>query len=37
MGKLQIDNISAAYANLSVMFFQSIRDDPFSINVEEGW
>ena len=29
-------NISAAYANLPIMFFQGIRHDPFEKNVEEG-
>ena len=29
IGKPQIDNSSAAYANLSIMFFQSIRYNPF--------
>ena len=33
---LQTDNISATYANLSIMFFQSIRHEPFEKNVEEG-
>ena len=28
--------ISAAYANLPIMFFQGIRHDPFEKNVEEG-
>ena len=32
----QIGNISAAYANLPIMFFQGIRHDPFKKNVEEG-
>ena len=32
----QIGNISAAYANLPIMFFQGIRHDPFEKNVEEG-
>ena len=36
IGKPQIGNISAAYANLPIMFFQSIRHDPFEKNVEEG-
>ena len=36
IGKPQIGNISAAYVNLSFMFFQSIRHDPFEKNVEEG-
>ena len=36
IGKLQIDNISATYANLSIMFFQSVRHDLFEKNVEEG-
>ena len=31
-----IGNISAAYANLPIMFFQGIRHDPFEKNVEEG-
>ena len=30
----QIGNISAAYANLPIMFFQGIRHDPFEKNVE---
>ena len=34
IGKPQIGNISAAYAKLSVMIFQSIRNDPFEKNVE---
>ena len=29
-------NISAAYANLPIMFFQGIRHDPFDKNVEDG-
>ena len=32
----QISNISAAYANPSIMFFQSVRHDPFEKTVEEG-
>ena len=32
----QFGNISAAYANLSIMFFQSIRHDLFEKNVKEG-
>ena len=36
IGKLQIDNISATYANLSIMFLQSVRHDLFEKNVEEG-
>ena len=36
IGKPQIGNISAAYANLPIMFFQGIRHDPFEKNVEEG-
>ena len=35
-GKPQIGNISAAYANLPIMFFQGTRHDPFEKNVEEG-
>ena len=31
LGKLQINIISAAYANLSIMFFQSISYDQFNI------
>ena len=34
--KPQIGNISAAYANLPMMFFQGIRHDPFDKNVAEG-
>ena len=36
IGKPQIGNISAPYANLPIMFFQGIRHDPFEENVEEG-
>ena len=36
IGKLQIGNISAAYADTSTMFFQSVRHDPFEKNVDEG-
>ena len=36
IGKPQIGNISAAYANLTIMFFQSIRNDLFEKFVEEG-
>ena len=36
IGKPQIGNISAAYANLPIMFFKGIRHDPFEKNVEEG-
>ena len=36
IGKSQIGNISAAYANLPIMFFQGIRHVPFEKNVEEG-
>ena len=36
IGKPQIGNISAAYANLPIMFFQGIRHDPFEKNAEEG-
>ena len=32
----QIGNISAAYANLSIMFLQSIRHDLFEKKYEEG-
>ena len=34
--KSQIGNTSAVFANLYIMFFQSIRHDPFEKNVEEG-
>ena len=33
--KPQTDYISAAYAYLSIMFFQSISHDPFEKNVED--
>ena len=36
LGKPQIHNISAAYANLSIMFFRSMRHGPFNINDEAG-
>ena len=32
----QIGNGSSAYANLSIMFFQSIRHNPFEKNLEKG-
>ena len=35
-GKSQIGNISAAYADLSIMSFLSIRHDPLEKNDEEG-
>ena len=36
IGKLQTGNIFTAYANLSIMFFQSSRHGSFEKNVEEG-
>ena len=36
IGKPQIGSISA-YANLSTMFSQSNRHDPFEKNIEEDW
>ena len=35
IGKSQIGNTSAAYANLSIMAFQKIRHNTFEKNVEE--
>ena len=35
--KPRFGHVSAACANLSIMFFQSVRYDPFEKNVEEGW
>ena len=32
---MQIGNVSAAYINLLITFFKSIRHDPLEINVEE--
>ena len=34
--RTDLGNISAAYANLPIMFFQDIGHDPFEKNVEEG-
>ena len=36
ISKLQNGNSSAAYADLTIMFFQSIRHNPFQKSLEEG-